>query len=95
MIKLTPAQKESLAALYRESKEELKWVHFDYIYESRMAAKGRKPNWGYSRSTRVALEQLAALIPRLVTQEADSYKWRLTVAGQAVAKIQLGLGKKK
>lgn len=95
MIKLTPAQKESLAALYRESKEELKWVHFDYIYATRMSAKGRKSNGGYSRSTKAALEQLAALIPRLVTREADPDKWRLTLAGQVVARVQLGLGKKQ
>lgn len=95
MIKLTPAQKEVLSALYRESKEELKWIHFDYIYSARMAAKGRQPNGGYSRSTKAALEQVAALVPRLVTREADPDKWKLTLAGQTVSRVQLGLGKQQ
>jgi hypothetical protein len=92
MIKLTPAQQQSLAALARLERETglKRYFPVSLIRDRRIVAMGKEdPSDVYLRTTANALERINEIVPSLLDRTKHGY--RLTAAGQAVAETQLGV----
>jgi hypothetical protein len=91
MIRLTPAQQQSLAALARLERETgiQRYFSVSLVRDRRVLAMGKKPTEVYLRTTATALEQISEIVPSLLDHNHNGY--RLTAAGRAVAETQLGV----
>lgn len=94
MIKLSPPQQETLAALARLAGDESVWVVTAEIIAERLRTKGLEKSKGkkvadLKSSTEQALEHLQVLIPQLVL--ANKTSWKLTATGKCVVDVQLGM----
>ena len=70
-----------------------KWVLPKAIYDYRRMTKGGKGSPALEAGTFNTIQNLEAIVPRLIRKSATSYA--LTYPGKVVVEVQLGLGIKK